>query len=117
APKWLGTMMKYFDGSSARSGPVIHCAVSDGVAVNHVGHTTALSLAALSSPSVRYPSLASGSTTPFWSAKSPSEKILWSTVLLPVRSRRARLYRPGEEESPASSPVGRRGGAWSQSSG
>src|SRR4051812_38728551 len=52
APKWFGTTMKYRLGSSARSGPVIHCAVSDGVAVNHVGQTTTLSLAAFSVPRV-----------------------------------------------------------------
>ena len=53
APKWLGMTMKYFAGSSARSAPVIHIAVSAGVAVNQVGHSTALSFAGLSSPSVR----------------------------------------------------------------
>src|SRR5689334_11562135 len=52
APKWFGMTMKYFDGSSARSGPVSQNATSDGVAVNHVGETTTLSFAPLSSPSV-----------------------------------------------------------------
>ena len=51
APKWFGRMMKYLRESSARSSPVIHCATSEGVAVNHDGQTTALSRAALSSPS------------------------------------------------------------------
>ena len=37
APKWFGMTMKYFDGSSARPGPVSQNATSAGCAVNQVG--------------------------------------------------------------------------------
>ena len=52
APKWFGITMNHRSGFNARSLPVSQNAVSDGVAVNHVGQTTTLSLASLSSPSV-----------------------------------------------------------------
>ena len=72
APKWFGTTMKYRCGFRARFFPVIQAAVSDGVAVNQVGHTTTLSRASFSCPKVVYPNVARGRTEPFCKAKSPS---------------------------------------------